>query len=141
MRNDPLGHVAEVGGALAHVAAHAAQDVLERLEGREDRSLGVRAGVDLCVDVIEDRGILSHEGLRLENGLRVSAGCRASRAEISSDERERLADSGLGAGRVALERVWSGSPRVRPYGGRGRTRYRDLRLHRSVRASRLLHLG
>ncbi len=63
--DDPLSHVAEVGGPLGHVAAERDELLLEGAERLEDSALAGGACVDAGVDVVGQHRVLRH----LDRGL------------------------------------------------------------------------
>ncbi len=106
VRDDPLGDVAEIRGALRHQAAHADEDLLEGCESLENRSLATLAGVDPRIDVVDECRILSHERRRLEH-IPGSAPCLLpTRLVVGSHGRECFADPCLLGTRItAVTRI------------------------------------
>ena len=71
-RDDPLGDVVEVRGALAEVPAERGQLVAERRERVEDRPLAGAALAEPGGDLVGETRILGHHRLSLEHVLRVA---------------------------------------------------------------------
>ncbi len=86
--NSSLRHVIEVGGALAHVAAHADEQIAELDERLVHRAFRGLAGVDACVDVILQGRVLGHESLSVENVLGRSARLLATQPDVLCRGRE-----------------------------------------------------
>ena len=107
--DDALRHVAEVGRALRHVAAEADEHHLELEERLVHRALARAALPDAGDDVVDERGVLGHERLRVEHVLRGAAGPRAALRELGRDLLQRAARAGdLGVrvgGRLRLRRL------------------------------------
>ena len=93
-RDDTLGDVVEVGGALAEVAAHRREGVAEAREGVVDGELTGLAGVHPGLDLGVEGGVLRHHPLRLEHLAGHAAGVGAALLELAGDGGDRLAHPG-----------------------------------------------
>jgi hypothetical protein len=98
-RDDALGDVVEIGGALAEVAADRGELVAEGGERVVDGELRGLTGGDACGDLGLERGVLGHHGLRLEHVAGRAARLGAARLELAGDDADGLLHArGLGIG-------------------------------------------
>ena len=102
LRDDALRHVAEVGGALGHVAPESDQLILEGTEGLEDGTLAGGAGIDPVRDVVGEHRILRHLDRGFDDRARGALGSAGSILEVSGDRGHRDLHRELLGSRVAL---------------------------------------